>query len=108
VSLTRSQHGNDVRGVAEVPAAYAGSRLEVDLLVSNASLARAGHASRVRVGRFLRASVASGRVSFSIALDARARRALRLHGRLAVTVRIALTPPGGASVTTTRSTVLHR
>ena len=55
-----------------------------------------------RVGRFLRRSAAAGTVVFSVGLDAKARKTLRTKGRLTVTVRVALTPPGAKTLTRTR------
>jgi hypothetical protein len=49
----------------------------------------------VIVGRLVRASVPAGRVSFSVALNARGRSALRRHHRLALAVKVTLTPPMG-------------
>jgi len=108
-SLRSSQHGSSVHGSIEVSAAGAGGRLEVILLASGASLARAQHRpAAVRVGRFGRSSVRAGAVSFAVPLVSRARSALHRHRRLALTVRIVLTTPAsGASVTVTRSVVLH-
>jgi plastocyanin len=106
LALAGSQRGGALRGSASIPPADNGARLEVDLLATTASLARK-HAKQVRVGRFLRASVAAGKISFSVSLDAQARRALRRHHRLALIVLVTLTPPRGAPVTTTRSVVLH-
>ncbi len=106
--LSGSQRGAAVHGSAEVSTADGGSRLEVDLLIATATLARKHTAKQVRVGRFVRASVAAGKVSFSVSLDAQAKRALRRRGRLPIVVLVTLTPPHGAVVTTTRSVVLHR
>jgi plastocyanin len=107
VLLARSQHGGAVRGSVQVTSADVGGRLEVDLLASSASLARTGTGAPVRVGRFLRTSLRAGRMSFSIVLDAKARRALVRHRRLSLIVKVALTPPGGSPSLTSRSVLLH-
>jgi hypothetical protein len=91
----------------QVPSADAGARVEVDLLASRASLARTGAGAPVRVGRFLATSVRSGRLSFSIALSSKASRALVRHRRLALIVRVLLTPPGGSPSLTSRSVLLR-
>jgi plastocyanin len=106
-SLRSSQRGASVKGLLDVSQSGAGGRLEVDLLARGASLAAAHHSGRVRVGRLVRSSVSAGKVSFSVALTARARNALRRHHRLALTVKITLTPTRGAAVTFTRSVVLR-
>jgi plastocyanin len=105
--LAKGQHGGTVHGAIEVSPADQGARLEVQLLATTASLARAKHAAAVRVGRFVRASVTAGRVSFSIALNAKAKATLRKHKRLPVLVRIVLTPAYGAPSITTHSVVLR-
>jgi plastocyanin len=102
--LTPSQHSRSVRGSLRVSPAGAGGRLEVDLLAKGASLARA---SQVTVGRIVRFALLPGTVSFSAPLNAKAKRALRVHRRLALTVRLLLTPPQGPVVTLLRAVVLH-
>jgi plastocyanin len=104
--IAGSQRGGALHGAAVVPPADRGARLEVDLLATTASLARK-HPKRVRIGRFVRASVAAGKVSFSVSLNAQAKRALRRHHRLPLIVEVILTPPQGAPLTTTRSVLLH-
>jgi plastocyanin len=106
-SLRSSQHGAAVHGTLEVSQAGAGGRLEVDLLANSASLAKAKHSVKVRVGRLSRSSLKAGAVSFAVPLTAKAKSALRRHRRLALTVRIVLTPPHGTAVTMTKSVVLH-
>jgi plastocyanin len=107
-TLAKGQHGNAVHGNIEVPSAERGARLEVDLLAARASLGRAKHSTPVRIGLFQRASVAAGRTSFAISIDAQARRALRRSGHLAIVVLVILTPLHGTPVMTTHSLVLHR
>ena len=107
--LRSNQRGPSVRGSLDVSQAGAGGRLEVDLLAKSATLAqtrRSGSGS-VRVGRLVRASVSAGKVSFSISLNAKARHTLSVHKRLALTVKITLTPAHGVAVTVTRSVVLR-
>jgi plastocyanin len=107
VSLARSQRGTSVHGAVQVPGADAGGRLRVELLASRASLARTAGAAPVRVGRLVRASLRAGRLSFSVPLDAKGERALLRHRRLALIVRVALTPSGGSPSLTSRSVLLH-
>jgi hypothetical protein len=106
-SLAASQHGASVRGSLDVSAAGVGGRLEVDLIAKSASLARRGHSKQVTVGRLVRTSLYVGKVSFSASLNAKAKRALSRHHKLALSVQIVLTPLHGAAVTITRSVVLH-
>jgi len=106
LALSGSQRGGALHGSADIPPADRGARLEVDLFTTTASLARK-HSKQVRVGRFVRGSVTAGKVSFTVSLDAQAKRALRRHHRLSLIVEVILTPPHGAPVTTTRSVILH-
>ncbi|MDQ6811626.1 MAG: plastocyanin/azurin family copper-binding protein [Actinomycetota bacterium] len=108
LKLLSSQHGGSVRATLDISRAAAGGRLEVELFAKSASLATARHGVRVRVGRLVRSSVSAGRVSLSVRLDPKARRAIKRRGRLAVTVKIVLRPVRGASLTVIRSVVEHR
>jgi plastocyanin len=106
-SLRSSQRGGSVRGSLDISKTGAGDRLEIDIFAKGASLARAGHARRVRVGRYVRGSVPAGTLSFATKLNAKARSALKRHRRLALTVMIVLTPGQGEPLTVTRSVVEH-
>jgi plastocyanin len=105
--LAAAQHGATVHGAVQIPTADAGARLEVELLAPRASLAKVKRSSGARVGRLVRAAAPAGKVSFTVALDAAAKRALRRHHKLALTARIVLTPAHGAAVTITRSVLLR-
>jgi plastocyanin len=102
VTLSGRQRGTTVKGTLEVSAAGAGGRLEIELLARGA-----GTAGSV-IGRFVRRAVPAGRVAFVVKLDARARGALAHRGRLALSVKIALSPRGGRAATFTRSVLLRR
>jgi plastocyanin len=104
-SLRSSQRGGSVKGSLDISKAGAGDRLEVDVLARSASVAKAKRSTPVRVGRFIRSSVPVGTVSFVVKLDAKARKALKRHHRLALTVKITLTPLYGEATTLTRSVV---
>jgi plastocyanin len=106
-TIRSSQHGAIVKGSVEISKSGAGDRLEVDVFAKGASLARAGHSARVRVGRMVRGSAPAGKLSFAVKLDARARSALKRHHRLALTVKVVLTPSYGEPTTLTRSVVQH-
>jgi hypothetical protein len=106
LELAGSQRGSTVHGSLKVSQAGSGGRLEVGLFAADASLARTRHAAQVRVGRLVRSSVKAGSVSFSVPLNSKGRAALRRRRRLAVTVKIMLTPPHGAAVTLTRGVVV--
>ena len=78
----------------------------MDLLARRAALAAHGR-GLTRVGRLVRSSLAAGTVTFRVTLDARAVHALHAHRRLALTVRIVLTPPGGQPFTVVRGLLLR-
>ncbi len=78
----------------------------VELLATTASLAKSGHSTQA-VGRFVNASVSAGQLSFSVKLNATARRALKRRHRLALKVRIRLTPVHGEATSVTSSVTLH-
>ena len=107
LSLRSSQRGGSVKGTLDISRAGAGDRLEIDVFAKSASVAKAGRTARVRVGRLVRGSVSAGELSFAVKLSANARRALKRHRRLALTVKIALTPVYGESLTATRPVVEH-
>jgi hypothetical protein len=90
-----------------VSQAGAGGRLEVGLFAAGASLAKAGNPTQARVGRLARSSLQAGSVSFSVPLGAKGKAALRRHRRLALTVKVTLTPLHGVAVTVTRGVVIH-
>jgi plastocyanin len=104
VHLPKSQRGAHVQGSVEV--AKGGSGLVVEVLTSAATLAKA-HEHQARVGLLKRSGLSAGRASFSVALDAKAVHALHRKHRLAVSVRITLSAPGGAKARRTLRVVLH-
>jgi hypothetical protein len=107
LALAAAQHGRAVHGSVKVSQAAAGGRLEVQLFAIAAALAGAGRASRVQVGSLVRSPLRAGTASFSVALDARARRALRRHGQLALSVKTTLSAAHSSPLTITRAVVVH-
>ena len=108
LTLATSQRGTSVRGSVGVSPAGAGGRLEVDLLAKRASLASASGAFRARVGRLVHGGLHAGKFSFSVPLNAKGRRALRRHGHLALRAVVQVSAPAAATVSQSRSVVLHR
>jgi plastocyanin len=98
--VTAIQHGFTVRGSVVVRTAR--SRLQTRAHAARAAVSGGHRAGSVAIGSQLRRSVARGRTSFAVKLGAAARRALHRHGRLAVSVTIAVTPPTGTTYTVTR------
>jgi plastocyanin len=125
IKLAANQHSQFVRGSVDVAQSGIGGKLEVEvlarktLLTKKAVVARSavvakpsaasrnGRAAQTRVGRLVRLSLPAGLVSFKVSLNPKARRALRAHRRLPLTVKVTLTPKQGAAVTATRTVVLH-
>ncbi|HEY1450172.1 MAG TPA: plastocyanin/azurin family copper-binding protein [Solirubrobacteraceae bacterium] len=108
VTLTANRRGTSLHGSVDVSAAGTGGRLQVDVLARTDALGLPGRAKRLRVGHLERASLPAGRVPFSVALDARARRALTRRGRLPLSVQLTLTAQGAARATVTRAITLRR
>jgi plastocyanin len=106
IGVATVQRGSSIHGSIAISPAGAGARLEVDLLAATASLARK-HSKQARIGRFVSASVTAGKMSFSVSLNAQAKRALHRRHRLPVIVQITLTPVHGTPLTSTRSVIVR-
>lgn len=106
-TLRSSQRGGSVKGSLDISSAGAGDRLDIEVFAKSASLAKAKHSTRIRVGLLVRGSVSAGKTSFAVKLNVKARRALKRHRRLALTVRITLTPVHGEPFSVTRAVVEH-
>jgi len=107
IKLSGLQRGRSVHGSVDISREAAGGKLEVQLLAARASIADAGHSSRVQVGRVARSALHAGAVSFVVPLDSRARRALGAHGHLGLRVKLVLTPLRGSPVTITRNVTVR-
>lgn len=108
VELGAIRNGRALRGSLDLAPAAAGSRLEVELLATRASLASVAGSARVQVGRLSRSSLPAGVSTFTVALNAAARHALHVHGRLALSVELVLSPAHGAPLRLERSVVVRR
>lgn len=106
-SFASSQRGGAVRGSLAISTGGSGERLEVDVFAKSMALGRGRHPARVRVGRLVRGSVSAGETALLVRLDAAARHALKRHRRLALVVRITLTPLYGNPTIVTRTVVEH-
>jgi hypothetical protein len=93
--LRAVQRGFVARG--SVIAAYEGSSLLVRTYALRQALYPSTSERDVRVGRRLLSPV-HGRTAFSVPLATAARKVLRRDGRLAISVRIVVTPPPGRGV----------
>jgi len=109
--LASTQKGGVVRGSVEISRSGVGGRLQIELLAASASLAKAKknkHGAPVRVGTLVRTGLRAGKVSFSVMLSPRAEGAVRRHHRLAVTVKLTITPTHGKALVMSRSAVVRR
>jgi plastocyanin len=105
--LRAKQGGGIVKGSLDISQAGAGSRLEIGVFAQSASLVAAKRPTRTRVGHFVRGSVPAGVLPFSVKLTAKARKAVKRHRRLLLSVSIKLTTPNGKTVTVPRSVTEH-
>jgi hypothetical protein len=101
ISIAARQHGTAVQGSVKVLAGGAGGRLEVDLFATARSLGT-GRTGLVRVGRLVRGPLAAGTVRFAVQLNATAKRALRRHRQLQLTVKLAVRSPRATPLSATR------
>jgi hypothetical protein len=98
VKLASSPHGGVVHGALVVSSVGSGGELQIELLTKGVAAA---------VGKLVRSSLRVGKLTFALSLSAKGRAALRRHRRLALTVKVTLTPLHGAAVTVTRGVVVH-
>lgn len=92
--IAREQVGFVLRGRVRT---VASARILVTALVSNRALAQRPprHLRKLRVGSVRTRATDTGRASFALRLTSAARHALLRKGRLAVTLRVVVTPPAG-------------
>jgi Ca2+-binding RTX toxin-like protein len=106
--------GADGHGLTALAVAWRAGRIRVALELPGRGAVAVRAVAHVRghkvlVGRRARASAGAGPLAVAIRPSAAARRALRAHGRLKVTVKVTFSPSGGGSaVTASRSAVLRR
>jgi hypothetical protein len=107
VTVARRQKGVVLRGSVATPAGP--SQIAVTALVSNRLLSkhRPKKAKQVRVGSQTKRSTGTGKTSFAVKLNATARRALHRRHRLAVNLRIVVTPQAGPAAAKTVAVALR-
>jgi plastocyanin len=93
--LAASQHGTSVHGSLRV--AEPRSRFTVQLLSRD---------TNVKLGQLTKTVAHAGLLHFAVRLSTRGRRTLRAHRRLALSVKLTLTPAGGHTLTRKLSVVL--
>jgi plastocyanin len=102
LALAAAQRGGAVSGSLTI--GQGGSALAVDAYASRSLLAVAHSAL---VGHASYPSLTAGRHRFRVALNSSARSALRRHHRLAVKLKLLVTPPSQAPVSITRRVTLN-
>jgi plastocyanin len=95
VKLAPTHHGATLHGTLALAAGAQGGTLAVAVLAGRVALGRHHGPAKVRIAHLSRHPLTGTNVSFSLALDALARHALRVHDHLALTVKIVLTPSNG-------------
>jgi plastocyanin len=98
--VTRKQTGVVLRGSVTTSGA---AKIVVTALVSNRylSTSRPKRVKKVSVGSKIIRRTSAGKASFAVRLNAAARRALNRREKLAVSLRIVVTPTGGRATTKT-------
>jgi plastocyanin len=104
LKIAAVQRGRAVRG--SLTLVSVGARLKVDVLAKPAALGRKGKAP-IRVGGTERPA-AAGSASFTINLNAAAKKVIKRRGKLVITVTITVTPASGAPFTATKAVTLKR
>jgi plastocyanin len=103
VKVAHRQRGTVVRGSVTTPAGP--SHIVVRAFV--AKRAPAARARQVRIGSVTKDSKGTGKTAFALRINRAARRALHRRHRLAVNLRIAVTPAAGPAVTKTVAVTLR-
>ena len=104
--VAATQSGTIVRGSLLI--ARAGSRLDVRVDARRKALGSTQRSGSVRVGRLGRTALGARRVAFAVKLTTAAVRALRGNGRLALTLRVTVTPTTGDVYRATRAVSTRR
>ena len=103
----KSPRASAVRPVkGSISVARAGSRVKVELLAKPAALGRKGD-KQIKVGASTK-SAGAGTSTFTVNLNSAAKKALRTKRKLALTVKITVTPPSGAPFSSTATVTLRR
>ena len=105
MKVASQQRGLSVRG--SVVVARTGSRLLARAFARRKALSPAAAACCGEGRPQTRSALGDGRVTFAAPLNAAARRALRRNGRLAITLRLTVTPATGPAYTATRTVILR-
>ncbi len=102
VAVAKTQKGTAVSG--SVTIGRSGSFLIAEVYAEAAALARKKRPP-VRLGRQARGNLKAGRTTFKVPINNAARKALRRHHKLKVTLKLTVRPPKGAALVTLSRTV---
>jgi hypothetical protein len=84
------------------------AKLEVELFGARAALVGKRRAGRLKVGRLVRRSAASGRLGFAVALRPAARRCLQRRGALPLIAKVSVTARGLDAFERSRRVVIRK
>jgi plastocyanin len=105
LKIAKTQKGSKVAG--SIASIAAGSALSIEITARPADL-KTSATKPVRVGRSVKNDLPAGTAKFSIKLSSKALKAIKKKGKLALKVKITLTPPGDAAAKATKSVTLKR
>lgn len=108
LELRGAPHGAIIHATLRLSVAAAGAHLAVNVTAPQAALTGTSGNSSLQIGHYARSSLHAGIVSFSIHLNALARRALRKRAHLTIAIRLLLKPAHGPVLSLLRSLTLHR
>jgi hypothetical protein len=97
LKLASAQHGGVVHGSLVVSPVGSEGHLQIELRTKGAAAA---------VGKLVRSSLRAGKLTFALSLSAKGKAVLHRRRRLALTVKITLTPLHGAAETVSRGVVV--
>jgi plastocyanin len=103
VKVARRQVGTVIRGTVTTP----GGPSKIAVTAFARKRAVAARAKRVKVGSVRKTSKGTGSTAFRLPVNRAARKAIHRRHRLALTIRIAVTPPDGYPTTRSMAVVLR-
>jgi plastocyanin len=105
--LTVAQHQRGTAIAGSVTVGSAASLLYARAFATRKALGDGPSKTLVEVGSVSGKTVGSGAVSFKVKLGSAGQRALRRNGRLAITLRMTVDPPAGATYSASKTIILR-
>jgi hypothetical protein len=108
LALPAVQHGSSLSATLDI--GQGDSRVELDAYATGAHAAARrgkGRPKPLLLARMTRTGVAAGKLKLTVPLNAVGRRELKRHHHLTLRVTIAVTPPGGKQLSSTRAVTLR-